>query len=91
MCTSREHFTGAELTGGSPSLENWLEAEAVLGWSMWGLKGGEVRLGGHGAARRGDSDTLEWEDCPLVMVWRVGLGTGSEDVEQETSKRALQQ
>lgn len=34
---------------------------------------------------------LELEDCPWVMVWRVGLGTGSKGVEQEASKRALQQ
>lgn len=34
---------------------------------------------------------LELEDCPRVVVWRVGLGTGSEDVEQEASKRGPQQ
>lgn len=93
VCTSREHFLGAELTGGSPSLENSAGGGGSAGLELWGLKGWGRRSdsGATGAARRGDSDTLEWEDCPLVMVWRVGLGTGSEDVEQEASKRALQQ
>lgn len=80
---------------GHPHRRTTLEAEVVLGPELWGLTGrgsNSVRLGGAtGAASRGDSHTLELEDCPRVVVWRVGLGTESEDVEQEASKRAPQQ
>lgn len=51
-------------------------------------RGGQA-LGPRGLLGKGDSDTLELENNALVMVWRVDLGAGSQDVGQETSKRAL--
>lgn len=53
---------------------------------LWG-GGRALALGPQGLLSKGGSHTFE--DFTLVMVWRVDLGAGSQDMGQEASKRAL--
>lgn len=49
---------------------------------LWG-RGRTPASGLHGLLGEGDSEPFNLEDFILVMVWRVVLGVGSQDVGQK--------